>query len=81
MYIKGQQIFEGYYVNHRYIKSAVLTKAIEDAFRTFVMIHKFPFTEINFQVRPDLLDVNVHPTKMELKSPTVRIYTASPTMP
>ena len=59
--------FEGYYVNHRYIKSAVLTKAIEDAFRTFVMIHKFPFTEINFQVRPDLLDVNVHPTKMELK--------------
>ena len=55
------------YVNHRYIKSAVLTKAIEDAFRTFVMIHKFPFTEINFQVRPDLLDVNVHPTKMELK--------------
>ena len=64
---KGNRSFEGYYVNHRYIKSTVLTKAIEDAFRTFVMIHKFPFTEINFQVRPDLLDVNVHPTKMELK--------------
>ena len=64
---RGNRTFEGYYVNHRYIKSAVLTKAIEDAFRTFVMIHKFPFTEINFQVRPDLLDVNVHPTKMELK--------------
>lgn len=64
---RGSRSFEGYYVNHRYIKSAVLTKAIEDAFRTFVMIHKFPFTEINFQVRPDLLDVNVHPTKMELK--------------
>ena len=64
---RGNRSFEGYYVNHRYIKSAVLTKAIEDAFRTFVMIHKFPFTEINFQVRPDLLDVNVHPTKMELK--------------
>lgn len=64
---RGNRSFEGYYVNHRYIKSAVLTKAIEDAFRTFVMIHKFPFTEINFQVSPDLLDVNVHPTKMELK--------------
>ena len=64
---RGNRSFEGYYVNHRYIKSAVLTKAIEDAFRTFVMIHKFPFTEINFQVRPDLLDVNVHPTKIELK--------------
>lgn len=64
---RGNRSFEGYYVNHRYIKSAVLTKTIEDAFRTFVMIHKFPFTEINFQVRPDLLDVNVHPTKMELK--------------
>ena len=64
---RGNRSFEGYYVNHRYIKSAVLTKAIEDAFRTFVMIHKFPFTEINFQVRPDLLDVNVHLTKMELK--------------
>ena len=64
---RGNRSFEGYYVNHRYIKSAELTKAIEDAFRTFVMIHKFPFTEINFQVRPDLLDVNVHPTKMELK--------------
>lgn len=64
---RSNRSFEGYYVNHRYIKSVVLTKAIEDAFRTFVMIHKFPFTEINFQVRPDLLDVNVHPTKMELK--------------
>lgn len=64
---RGNRSFEGYYVNHRYIKSAVLTKAIEDAFRTFVMIHKFPFTEINFDVKPDLIDVNVHPTKMELR--------------
>ena len=64
---RGNRSFEGYYVHHRYIKSAVLTKAIEDAFRTFVMIHKFPFTEINFDVKPDLIDVNVHPTKMELK--------------
>lgn len=64
---RGNRSFEGYYVNHRYIKSTVLTKAIEDAFRTFVMIHKFPFTEIYFDVKPELIDVNVHPTKMELK--------------
>lgn len=64
---RGNRSFEGYYVNHRYIKSVVLTKAIEDAFRTFVMIHKFPFTEIYFDVKPELIDVNVHPTKMDLK--------------
>lgn len=64
---RGNRSFEGYYVNHRYIKSNVLTKAIEDAFRTFVMIHKFPFTEIYFDIKPELIDVNVHPTKMELK--------------
>lgn len=75
---RGNRSFEGYYVNHRYIKSSVITKAIEDAYRTFVMIHKFPFTEINFDIRPDLLDVNVHPTKMELKfanSPEVYSFT------
>ena len=75
---RGNRSFEGYYVNHRYIKSSVITKAIEDAYRTFVMIHKFPFTEINFDIRPDLLDVNVHPTKMELKfanSPDVYSFT------
>jgi DNA mismatch repair protein MutL len=64
---RGNRAFEGYYVNRRYIKSNVITKAIEDAFRTFVMVHKFPFTEIYFEINPELIDVNVHPTKMELK--------------
>lgn len=64
---RGNRSFEDYYVNHRYVKSKIITKAIEDAFRTFVMIHKFPFTVLNFEIHPDLIDVNIHPTKMELK--------------
>lgn len=64
---RGNRSFEDYYVNKRYIKSKTITKAIEDAFRTFVMIHKFPFTVLNFDIKPELIDVNVHPAKMELK--------------
>jgi DNA mismatch repair protein MutL len=64
---RGNRSFEDYYVNSRYIKSNIVTKAIEDAYRTFVMVHKFPFTVLNFQISPDLIDVNIHPQKMELK--------------
>lgn len=64
---RGNRSFEDYYVNKRYIKSKTITKAIEDAFRTFVMIHKFPFTVLNFDIKPELIDVNIHPSKMELK--------------
>lgn len=64
---RGNRSFEDYYVNQRYIKSKVITKAIEDAYRTFVMIHKFPFVVLHFDVAPFLVDVNIHPAKMELK--------------
>ncbi len=64
---RGNRNFEDYYVNRRYVKSRVITKAVEDAFRTFVMVHKFPFTVLNFDIKPEQIDVNVHPTKMELK--------------
>lgn len=64
---RGNRSFEDYYVNQRYIKSNILTRAIEDAYRTFVMIHKFPFTVINFEIDPSLIDVNIHPAKRELK--------------
>ena len=50
-----------------YIKSKILIKAIEDAYRTFVMVHKFPFTVIIFEIDPSLIDVNIHPAKRELK--------------
>lgn len=64
---RGNRSFEDYYVNNRYVKNPVITKAIEDAFRTFVMIHKFPFTVLNFKIDPAQIDVNIHPAKREMK--------------
>ena len=48
-------------------KAAIITKAIEDGYKIFMMQHKYPFTVLHFQLDGDLLDVNVHPTKMELR--------------
>ena len=64
---RGNRSFEDYYVNNRYVKNPVITKAIEDSFRTFVMIHKFPFTVLNFKIDPAQIDVNIHPAKREMK--------------
>ena len=64
---RGNRSFEHYYVNGRYIKSPIVTKAIEEAYKTFVMIHKFPFVALNITVDSRLLDVNVHPRKMEMR--------------
>lgn len=64
---KGNRSFEHYFVNGRYIRSNIVTKAIEEAYKSFVMIHKFPFTALHFTLDSGKLDVNVHPTKMEFK--------------
>ena len=64
---RGNRSWENYFINDRYIKSVTVTKAIEDAYKTFVMIHKFPFTTLHITLDPELLDVNVHPRKMELR--------------
>ncbi len=64
---KGNRSFEHYFVNGRYIRSNIVTKAIEEAYKSFVMIHKFPFTALHFTLESSKLDVNVHPTKMEFK--------------
>ena len=64
---RGNRSFEHYFVNGRYIKSPIITKAIEEAYKTFVMIHKFPFVAIYLTVNSKLLDVNVHPRKMEMR--------------
>lgn len=64
---RGNRNWENYFINGRYIKSNIVTKAIEDAYKTFVMIHKYPFTAIHIEVDPELIDVNVHPRKMELR--------------
>lgn len=64
---KGNRTFENYFVNGRYIKSTILTKAIEEAFAPVMMQHKYPFTVLHLKINSDLLDVNVHPSKMELR--------------
>lgn len=64
---RGNRTFENYYINGRYIKSNIITKAIEDAYKGFIMPHNYPFTAIHFKINPLIMDVNVHPTKMELR--------------
>lgn len=64
---KGNRSFEHYFINERSIRNVVVTKAIEEAYKSFVMIHKFPFTALHFTLDSTRLDVNVHPAKMESK--------------
>ena len=64
---RSNRNFENYYINGRYIKSNIINKAIEEAYRPFMMQHKYPFTMLHFKIEPEFLDVNVHPTKMELR--------------
>lgn len=63
----GNRSYENYFINGRYIKSPVITQAIEDAYKTFTMVHKFPFAVLHFTLDTAELDVNVHPTKMEVR--------------
>lgn len=64
---RGNRNFENYYVNHRYVKSSLLAKAIEDGYHTSMMQHKYPFTLLYLEMDGTVVDVNVHPTKMELR--------------
>ena len=64
---RGNRNFENFFINSRYIKNKIITKAIEDAYKPFMMQHKYPFTSLYYEITPSLLDVNVHPQKMELK--------------
>lgn len=64
---RGNRNYENYFINGRYIKSSLLSKAIEEAYKSFMMQHQYPFTVLYFDFPGNLLDVNVHPTKMELR--------------
>lgn len=64
---RGNRNFENFFVNGRYVKSAMISKSLEDAYRDFTMQHKFPFAVLHFHVDGEQIDVNVHPTKMELR--------------
>lgn len=64
---RNNRNFENYFINGRYIKSGIICKAIEEAYKPYMMQHKYPFTLLHFTIEPEFLDVNVHPTKMELR--------------
>lgn len=64
---RGNRNFEIYFINGRYIKSTLITKCIEDAYKPFMMKHQYPFTVLQISIDSDLIDVNVHPAKMEIR--------------
>lgn len=64
---RGNRNFENYFINGRYIKSSLIAKSIEEAYKSFVMQHKYPFTVLHISINGSYLDVNVHPAKMELR--------------
>ncbi len=64
---RGNRNYENYFINGRYVRSSIIAKAIEDAYKNFMMQHKYPFTVLHFDLNGENLDVNVHPTKMELR--------------
>lgn len=64
---RGNRNFENYYINGRYVKSKLLMKAIEEAYKPYMMQHKYPFVCLQYDIHGEDVDVNVHPTKMEVR--------------
>ena len=64
---RGNRNFENYYVNGRYARNSIISRAIEDAYKDFTMQHKYPFVVLHIEIDGEHVDVNVHPTKMELR--------------
>ncbi|MBO6284097.1 MAG: DNA mismatch repair protein MutL, partial [Pseudobutyrivibrio sp.] len=64
---RGNRAFEHFFVNNRYIKSNHLSKACEEGYYGFLMGHQYPFFVINIDFDADVVDVNVHPTKQEVR--------------
>lgn len=64
---RANRNFEIYYVNGRFIKSNIISKAIEEGYRKYVMQHKFPFAVLHIQIDSQEIDVNVHPAKLEIR--------------
>ena len=64
---RGNRGYEMYFVNGRYVRSNLLYKAIEDAYSAYMMQHQYPFTALLFELNPEELDVNIHPTKTDVR--------------
>lgn len=64
---RGSRNNQSIFVNKRYIKNKTITAAVENAFKSFLTINKFPFFTLFIDIFPDYVDVNIHPTKSEIK--------------
>ncbi|MFU0827537.1 MAG: DNA mismatch repair protein MutL [Lachnoclostridium sp.] len=64
---RGNRNYENYFVNGRYVKNPMVNKAIEEAFRPYIMLHRYPFTCLHIRINSELIDVNVHPAKKEIR--------------
>ena len=65
--VRSNRSLEHFFVNGRYIRNNVISKAIEEAYAPYMMQHKYPFTVLFLKITPEKLDVNVHPTKQEVR--------------
>lgn len=65
--IRSNRNFEIYYINRRFIKSQLVAKAIEEGYKEYLMQHKFPFCVLHIAMDQENVDVNVHPTKMDVR--------------
>lgn len=64
---RGSRNNQSIFVNKRYIKSKLITAAVENAFKSFLTVNKYPFFVVFLDIFPEFIDVNVHPTKSEIK--------------
>jgi len=64
---RSNRNFEIYFMNGRFIKDDLISKAIEEGYRQYLMQHKFPFVVLHLEMEPKEIDVNVHPSKMQIR--------------
>ncbi len=64
---RGNRSFENYFINGRYIKDKIITRGLEDGFHGYMMQHKYPFAVLQIEMNGNELDVNVHPSKLEVR--------------
>ena len=64
---RGNRSYENFFINGRFIRSSLVSRAVEDAYKGRLMVGKFPVFMLNLSVPPNTVDVNVHPTKLEVR--------------
>ncbi len=76
---RASRSFEIYFVNGRYIKSKQISSALDEAYKPYLMLHRYPFVILYLELPYDEIDVNVHPSKMEVRfldsEPVCRLIT------